>query len=135
MGKWVIGILLVLAFAAIVALNQLDILSWQPLSMLVAALAAPFRLVLGAFTSKEDEIRKKHEKIRNAEADFQTDLASRIRERQQRIEALDEELEQVNDSISALKNKRARIDTEVDAMSSEELGDTVRGLLRSRRGT
>ncbi len=133
MGKWAIGILLVLAITAIVVLDQMDILNWQPLSMLVAAVAAPFKLIIGAFSNKEEEIRKKHQEARQMEADYQADLESKIRARERRIEELDIELEQVDANINSLKEKRARIGADVDAMSSEELGETVRDLLRSRR--
>jgi septal ring factor EnvC (AmiA/AmiB activator) len=130
MKKWIIGILILIIIIAVVALDQSGIISWQPLSMLIAAVAAPFRLIFSIFSDKESEIRDKHAKIRQVEAEYQTGLESRIQQRQQRIETLEKEYESLDTRLAALKEKRTQIDAEVDAMSDEELGSELRRLGR-----
>jgi len=122
MKKWVIAILIILAIVAVVALNESGIISWQPLSMLIAAIAAPFRFVMSIFGDKESEIRERHAKIRQTEEEFQTGLQSRIQERERKIEAMESELGRLDTRLADLRQKRSQIDAEVDAMSAEELG-------------
>ena len=131
MKKWMIPLLIILAFAAVVALDQSGIISWQPLSMLIAAIAAPFRLAMGIFANKEEDIRKKHEEIRRREVEFQTGLQSRIQKRERKIEALESKLGRLDTRLADLRQKRSQIDAEVDAMSAEELGDEGRRLFGS----
>jgi septal ring factor EnvC (AmiA/AmiB activator) len=128
MKKWIFGILIILVIAGIVALDKSGIISWKPLSMLIAAIAAPFRLVVSIFSDKEAEIREKHAKIRQVEGEYQTGLQSKIRERQGKIEALESEFKILDTKLADLRHKRAQIDAEVDAMSAEELGAEVRRL-------
>ena len=122
MKKWVIAILIILAIVAVVALNESGIISWQPLSMLIAAIAAPFRFVMSIFGDKESEIRERHAKIRQTEEEFQTGLQSRIQERERKIEAMESELGRLDTRLADLRQKRSQIDAEVDAMSAEEIG-------------
>jgi septal ring factor EnvC (AmiA/AmiB activator) len=128
MKKWIFGILIVLVIAGIVALDKSGIISWKPLSMLIAAIAAPFRLVFSIFSDKEAEIREKHAKIRQVEGEYQTGLQSKIQERQGKIAALESEFKMLDTKLADLRHKRAQIDAEVDAMSAEELGAEVRRL-------
>ncbi len=122
MKKWVIAILIILVIVAVVALNESGIISWQPLSMLIAAIAAPFRFVMSIFGDKESEIRERHAKIRQTEEEFQTGLQSRIQERERKIEAMESELGRLDTRLADLRQKRSQIDAEVGAMSAEELG-------------
>ena len=122
MKKWVIAILIILVIVAVVALNESGIISWQPLSMLIAAIAAPFRFVMSIFGDKESEIRERHAKIRQTEEEFQTGLQSRIHERERKIEAMESELGRLDTRLADLRQKRSQIDAEVGAMSAEELG-------------
>ena len=122
MKKWVIAILIILVIVAVVALNESGIISWQPLSMLIAAIAAPFRFVMSIFGDKESEIRERHAKIRQTEEEFQTGLQSRIHERERKIEAMESELGRLDTRLADLRQKRSQIDAEVDAMSAEEIG-------------
>ena len=122
MKKWVIAILIILVIVAVVALNESGIISWQPLSMLIAAIAAPFRFVMSIFGDKESEIRERHAKIRQTEEEFQTGLQSRIQERERKIEAMESELGRLDTRLADLRQKRSQIDAEVGAMSAEEIG-------------
>ena len=70
----------------------------------------------------------KHEEIRKVETAFQTDLQSRIEQKEQNVKTLENKLAQLDLQVEELSRKRAKIDAEVDAMSEDEMGDAVREL-------
>lgn len=120
MKKWLIALLIVLAIGAIIYLDQNNIIGWQPLSMIIAAIAGPFKLLLGFFGDKEAEIREKHAAIRQREAEYQSQLEGKISSSQKRIELISQEIEVIDQQLELLKKKRAQIDAEVERMSPEE---------------
>ncbi|MFQ5606046.1 MAG: hypothetical protein ACE5HS_22465 [bacterium] len=121
MKKWLIGLLILGAIVAIVYLDSKGIIGWQPLSMLFAAIAAPFRLLMGIFGNKEEEIRRKHAAIRQQEAEYQSQLEGKILTHEQRVLALAREVEVLDARIEVLKKRRAQVDAEVDKMSVSQL--------------
>jgi len=119
MKKWIFTIIIVLiAIAIFYAVS--GGLKWQPLTILFAALAAPLRFFAGLLGGSEEEIRKRHEVIREGELLYQKDLETKIRERQEAIQALEKEIELMDAKLVALEEKRARIHSEIKNMTIEE---------------
>ncbi|MCH7756312.1 hypothetical protein IH970_14480, partial [candidate division KSB1 bacterium] len=58
MKKLIVGLFLVIAIAGVVYLVQAGIITWQPLTMIIAAVAAPFKFIMSLFGS-EEKIRAK----------------------------------------------------------------------------
>jgi uncharacterized protein YlxW (UPF0749 family) len=121
MKKWLLILLVGLAIIAVVYLDTKGIIRWQPLSILVAALAAPFRFLWGLFGNAEARIRKQHAEVREREAAYQEDLETRIQTREQRINELNREVEMLDAKLELLKTKRALVDAEVESMSLQQL--------------
>ena len=123
MKKWLVGILLLGAVIAMILLTEKGILSltWQKISILLAALAGPFKFVSGLFGNKEEEIRKKHEAITLREAEYHRGLESAMRERELRISDLSKDIEILDAKLDALKSRRESVDAEVERMSLQEL--------------
>ncbi len=122
MKKFIYAILVVVALGALVFLSSQGVIpGWQVLTMLGAAIAAPFKLLMNLFGDKEAEIRAKHEKIRQQEAAFQESLDKEIEERKQKIERLNLEVASLDSKIDALKKKREMVDEEVENMNVAQL--------------
>jgi len=120
MKKWIIIFLLVLGLVAIVFLVEKDIIRWQPLTIIVAAIAAPFKFILGLFTNQEEEIRKKHRIIRETEFTFQENLEKRIRQREKKVDLLKDEIEILDSELKILEKKRKLINSRGKGKSTEE---------------
>ncbi len=121
MKKPIFVILLFLALIAIVYLVQSGIIAWQPLTIVAAAIAAPFKFIMGLFGNKEEEIRKKHAQLREQETSYQESLDTAIKGREREIGKLNKEVEILDSKIELLKKKRDLIDTDVENMSLEEI--------------
>jgi len=127
MKKWIIIVIVVIGAVAIYFLIQ-NSWTWQTLTMIGAAIAAPFKFIAGLFTDKEAEIRKKHEEIRAAEKLYQEDLESKIKQRESNIESLSKEVELLDAKLNALESKRALVNEKVEKMSLDELSREGRRL-------
>ena len=94
---------------------------WQPVSMVIAALAAPFKFLYKLFGDKEEEIRKKHAEIRQRELEYQGELESNVQKREQKIGDLEDQLAQLDKKLVSLDEQRQKIDRKVESMSLDEL--------------
>jgi len=123
MKKWITVIVVVIIVGVIVYLVKEGILSWQTISILAAAVAAPFKFIAGLFSTKdeEQEIISRHEEVRAAEAAYRAGVAERILEKEQNIVRLQQEVELIDQRLEDLRRKRERISKEVDAMSLRQL--------------
>lgn len=117
MKKWIIIGIVVLGIAAVVFLE----LKWQTISMLLAGLAAPFKLLAGFFGNKEEEIRKRHAETREREAGFQRVLETNVQGRESRVLELEDRISQLDAQLADLETQRSRVKQDVDSMSLEEL--------------
>ena len=81
MKRWVVFVVMVIALSGLVFLVSAGYITWQPLTIIAAALAAPFRFIIGWFTSSEEDIRERHRKIREMEKEFRDDLKGKVEER------------------------------------------------------
>ncbi len=117
----VLILLMVLAFY----LDESGLITWQPLAMIVAALAAPFRLVWNMINNSEEKIREKHERIRQREKQYQDTLESKIGRRERRIEELDRQLNDLERQVERLEQKRSEVERVVERMNEDELKRAV----------
>jgi len=120
MKKWLIGIAIVAAIIVIIYLDQSGVIKWQPLSMIVAAIAGPFKLLLGMTSNTEKKIHEKHDAIRQKEAGYQSQLEGRIQDTQTRVEIFKQQIQTIDQELELLKKKRAKVDDIVDKMNIEE---------------
>lgn len=121
MKKVITLIIVIAAFVVAGYLVYNGIITWQPLTMLFAAIAAPFRFLYGLFGSKEEEIRERHRQVREAESVFQENLAAKIQEREDKITMLNRQVELIDGKLELLRQKRKLVDQEVESMSLSEL--------------
>ena len=120
MKKLIFWLVLLAAVGGLVYLVQAGIIKWQPLTILVAALAAPLKFIAGLFGDSEEEIRKRHAAAREEEARFQEELESRIAARERRITALRKEIEAIDVQLESLAKRREQVAAEIEKMSVEE---------------
>lgn len=105
MKKILVGLFLIVALAGVVYLVQAGIITWQPLTMIIAAVAAPFKFIMGLFGS-EEKIRAKYASQREEEHAHQREFDDRIRRREERVAALRKEVEDIDAELQALRQKR-----------------------------
>ncbi len=117
--------LLILLMALAFYLDESGLITWQPLAMIVAALAAPFRLVWNMINNSEEKIRKKHQQLRQRERAYQDDLESKIGMREKKIVKLDKQLERLEEQLEELERKRDRVAGVVERMNEDELKRAV----------
>ncbi len=119
MKKWIFTFAILLLAVGLYYLAS-GSLKWQPLTILFAALAAPIKFITGLFGNPEEEIRQKHEALRQREQEYQQSLQTRIAERQERIRSLQREIDVLDARLIALEEKRNRIRTEIENMDVEQ---------------
>jgi septal ring factor EnvC (AmiA/AmiB activator) len=118
MKKIVLGIIFIAAIFGLFILVQKGIIKWQPLTILFAAVAAPFKFILN-WLAGEKTIRSRHERIREQEGAFQEDLESERRLKQQRIAQLQAEIESLDSDIARIDDEMAAIDDEIEIVDTE----------------
>ena len=131
MKKIMLAVLVVGVIAGLVFLSKAGLIpGWQALTMIFAAVAAPFKLLMNIFGNTEADIRKTHEKIRQRESGYQEELESKIQERQSRIDKLNQDINTLDSKIESLRLRRENIDLQVEQMGLEELQSEGRRLFR-----
>jgi len=119
MKKLIVGLFLVVAIAWVVYLVQAGIITWQPLTMIIAAVAAPFKFIMSLFGS-EEKIRAKFASERAEEHTHQREFDEKIQQREERAAALRKEVDELDNKLAALKAERETVSAEVKNMSTEE---------------
>ena len=119
MKKIIVGLFLIIAIAGVFYLVQTGVITWQPLTMIVAALAAPFKFIMSLFGS-EEKIRAKFEGERKEERAHQREFDEKIQQREERAAALRKEVDELDNKLAALKAERETVSAEVKKMSTEE---------------
>lgn len=125
MKKIFVGFFLILALAGVVYLVQAGIIAWQPLTMIIAAVAAPFKFIMGLFGS-EEKIRARFQAEREAEQAHQRQFDTTVAEREARAAALQREVEALDAKLSELK---ASVSSEVKKMSIKDKQQEGKDLL------
>ena len=119
MKKLMVGLFLVIAIAGVVYLVQAGIITWQPLTMIIAAVAAPFKFIMSLFGS-EEKIRAKFAGERTEERAHQTDFDTRIKQREVRVGALRKEVENIDEELKILREKRQAGTTDVTNIEDKQ---------------
>lgn len=119
MKKIMIGFFLLVAIAGIVVLNKMGIISWQKLTIIFSAIAAPFKFIMGLFGS-EKKIREEMQAERDAEHKWQKQLDERISQQEEKAAKLRKEIEELDTKKTELKKEKASIQSQVQSMSTEE---------------
>ncbi|MEJ2055441.1 MAG: hypothetical protein P8X42_16110 [Calditrichaceae bacterium] len=117
--KWIIIFAVLAGIAALLYFGM----DWQVVTMIGAAVAAPFKFVAGLFGKRSDQIRKEHQNIRQQEAEFQEKLESGIREKEEQIRLLDKEMSGLDNKIRELQEKKRAVDKKYQHMDLEELSE------------
>ncbi|RMH64133.1 MAG: hypothetical protein D6677_05485 [Calditrichaeota bacterium] len=125
MKKYLLLFVIVLILGLVIYLDVNGLVTWQPLAMALAAIAAPFRFIWNALTSTPAEIRARHASLRQKEKLYQDKLENAIGRREARIQQLDASLERLQKELDRLERQRAEIETEVNRMNAEEIKRAV----------
>ena len=129
MNKWVVGMIAFVVIAILAYLVDKGVLDWQPLTMLFAVLAAPFKLLFGG-GNRIQEIQDSHTKKREQEAAFQQDLESRIAERGQHVDTLRSRIAQIDAKLEELESRRLAVAARVNTMPLDRLDALMREEMR-----
>lgn len=130
--RWlIIGIILlvVVVIWVLYANNMLPDFAWQTLTMIGAAIAAPFKLLVnwlkGSNTSKQivEGSKEQYQEVKEEETKKREKLDKEIKEKERRIKELDKEVELVNQKLETLDEKRKRIRENTDNMTTEETAE------------
>ena len=127
MKKFLIWLVVLLAVAVVFYLVEQGVIRWQPLTVLVAALLAPFKFISGLFGSDEEEIRERHRRTRAQEAEFQAEVEAEVQRRELRVGRLNDDVRQLDDELERLNQARDSLADEIEQASAEQL------LARGRR--
>jgi TolA-binding protein len=119
---WVflIGILIV---AGLVVLQKLGIINWQLITILTAALAAPFKLISSFFSSDKSKLQAitdQHQAVRDEEHKYQQELEARVKAREGEVDTLNKDIETLNNKMKTLEDKNNNIEQLIRNMSDEE---------------
>ena len=125
MKKIMIGFFLLVAIAGIVVLNKMGIISWQKLTIIFSAIAAPFKFIMGLFGS-EKKIREKFEEERRVEHEWQQNLEKRLKEREEREAKVLKEIKEIDVKLKKLEDDQSQIESTIADMSPEEIQKEAR---------
>ena len=105
--KWLLILALILGILVVAYLQQAEIitLKWQPLVMLLGAIAGPFRLLASIIGNAEEKTRKKFAAMREEET------AQR--------ESVNQQLQQVDDQIARRQQQLHQLQQEIAALNED----------------
>lgn len=130
--KWIVIIILIVVLGVLIYLNEQDIIHWQALTILAAALLGPFKFISSLFKSDKeaiDEINAKHAAVRERENKYQQDVADKLKERDQKIDELNKEFSTLNEKVKTMEDQRKGVAAEVGGLSIEDKEKQARDLL------
>jgi len=121
--KKIFIVVIVAAVAVLmIYLNHEKLLKWQTVTILCAAIAAPFRSLLG-FLRGDQEMEKidlKHDEARVAHDEFRKKVDGQVAHIEKRIEQIQKNIEGIGQKINQLEEKKSHIQERIDSMSIEE---------------
>lgn len=112
---------------------------WQTLTIILGALAIPYQYLKNRFSSfdkKYDEIERLSNRAVQRKADEQSHRESmdqKIRERELRLQLLEERLSKIDTSIENLEMKQANVKKQVSAMDEDELKEAFEDLFKRKK--
>ncbi len=125
MKGWIVVIIIVVLLIVVGYLQSLNYFQfdWKPLTILFAALAAPFKMFTKLFQGPEknlEAITQKFQKERNQEAGYRQTLDTEIERRRNRIELLEKDVEVLDARIETLETRKIAIGLTVKNMTAEQ---------------
>jgi len=95
---------------------------WQTLTMFFAALAGPYKLLRSKFegSSVVDNILEKNEAVRINEVQHRKDFDVLIKEREDKIQVLNKEIELISTKYELLEEKKKKIQEDVGKMNVQD---------------
>ncbi|HKK10220.1 MAG TPA: hypothetical protein VJ939_05255 [Bacteroidales bacterium] len=112
---------------------------WQTLTIILGALAIPYQYLKNRFSSfnkKYDEIERLSDRADQRKADEQRHRESmdqKIRERELRLQLLEERISKIDTSIENLEMKQANVRKKVSAMDEDELKEAFEDLFKRKK--
>jgi septal ring factor EnvC (AmiA/AmiB activator) len=119
MKKWIFILVIIIVVGVLLYLK----FDWQVLTMIGAAIAAPFKFLAGLFGKNADQIRKEHEQVRQRETEFQERLEAGIRQKEEQIKLLEQEMSDLDIKIKELEQKKSEVDSKYNKMGLQELSE------------
>lgn len=108
-------------------------ITWQPLVMLLAALAGPYMFVKNALFSRSAKLERnikaseeKYNKVKQDEAKIQEELYKKIEEKDKEIERLNKEMDVINSKLDKLYDDKSKVDKDVDNLNLKDTQDELK---------
>ncbi len=129
MKRWIIIFAIItLAILLIVGYlydqGYLDNLKWQWLTVLAAAIAGPYKFIAkklrGDDITSIKESEEKYQGIKQEEQARREEIYKKLEEKDQQIQVLNDDLEEMYQELQRLKRQRRSAREEVEAMDTDE---------------
>lgn len=123
-----IVVLLILVVGFIFLQNSKYQITWQKLTIIGAALIAPFRYIFSLFSSDKEkitEIHEHHDLVREQEEQYRLQIEQKIQEKEKRVEILNQQVDIINSKIKNLEVQNDKIVDMVKNMSLEEKSNKI----------
>ena len=123
-------VLLVLAAGGYL-LYKTGVVKWQHITIFLAAIAAPFKMLFNSLKKKNEDIeaiKDHHRNIREMESAYQANLAKDIEVSEQKVKVLSRELDLINSRLALIEEKKKNVNADVDNMSIAETKAKAREL-------
>jgi hypothetical protein len=120
MKKWLLALGIIILLVGAYLLNSSGIIRWQPLTMIIAAIAGPVKLFTSILGLNADKIRKEHEETRGQEHEYQAGIEGRVQTSTENIGRINQQIEVIDQEIDALRRKRELVERQVAEMSTRE---------------
>lgn len=136
MKRWIIialivGVILLIVVGYLYDQGYLDF-KWQTLTMIFAALAGPYQMIKGYFSNKSvQDMLKKQQALQQEEKQHRVDFDGQIKEKEQRIQTLNKELELTTARFELLEEKKKKIQTDVEKQTVQETQKDAQDLFGS----
>jgi hypothetical protein len=124
MKGWIVLVIIIVLLILVGYLQSIGYFQfdWKPLTILFAALAAPFKMLSKYFGSNDslENITAKHQKEREMETEYQNRINAEIEKRKTKIDFLKKDIEVLDARIETLETRKAAINLEVKNMNAEQ---------------
>jgi len=116
-------IVLVLIVIGVLYDNGVLDFEWQGLTMLFAALAAPYTLIKRWLVKDNyaQSIEDKYEELNRKEVKHRTETDAKIKEKELKIEELEVKIKNSEKEVERIEKKKKKVKKEVEQMSLDEL--------------
>lgn len=128
MKNWKHLILIVVIVALLIAIGYFYSkgflhFKWQWLTILFAALAAPYRLFvkwINGSGATVESITAQHDAVRKQEQDYRDTMEAQIKDREQRVTLMQKDIDLLDTRLQLLQSKKDQVDSQVQTMSIDD---------------